>query len=230
MYDLRLVYPDGSVGALEVTTAPDAQQTELWQLIGGKGKRWLEPSLQGGWQVTVLPSARARPLFEQLPELLRGLEQQGMPLLLGSSSSPDPLTALAGQLRIVTARQGPTAHPGSIYLMIKQPLDQMGGFSPQTGDPLARWLSNWLAEPDQADNLTKLSRAQADERHVFVITPPFTTAPFPVVDLLVAPNAPLPTAAPALPPPLTHAWAMSSWNSGDGTRYAPREGWSHFAK
>ena len=77
--------------------------------------------------MTVLPSARARPLFEQLPELLRGLEQQGMPLLLGSSSSPDPLTALACQLRMVTARQGPTAHPGSIYLMIKQPLDQMGG-------------------------------------------------------------------------------------------------------
>ena len=55
MYDLRLVYPDGSVGALEVTTAPDAQQTELWQLIGGKGKRWLEPSFQG-WLASDRPA------------------------------------------------------------------------------------------------------------------------------------------------------------------------------
>jgi len=31
--------------------------------------------------------------------------------------------------------------------MIEQPLEQMGGFSPLTGDPLAVWLGEWLAAP-----------------------------------------------------------------------------------
>jgi hypothetical protein len=29
--------------------------------------------------------------------------------------------------------------------MIEQPLTQMGGYSPPTGDPLAIWLGEWLA-------------------------------------------------------------------------------------
>ena len=32
MYDLKITYPDGSIGALEVTAAADAEQVELWKL------------------------------------------------------------------------------------------------------------------------------------------------------------------------------------------------------
>ena len=45
MYDLTITYPDG---AIEVTAAADRQQLELWKLVGGRGKRWIEPGLAGG--------------------------------------------------------------------------------------------------------------------------------------------------------------------------------------
>jgi hypothetical protein len=69
MYDLTVIYPD-SIGAVEITAA-DVQQIRLWKLIGGRVKRWLEPGVVGGWQVRVLPSARARNLHSQVPDLLR---------------------------------------------------------------------------------------------------------------------------------------------------------------
>jgi|SRR5215472_3292021 len=70
MYDHTVIYPD-SMGAVGITAAADAQQIRLWKLIGGRVKRWLEPGVVGGWQVRVLPSARARNLRSQLPDLLR---------------------------------------------------------------------------------------------------------------------------------------------------------------
>src|SRR5229473_7363907 len=70
MYDLKIVYPDGMVGAIEVTAAADAEQIELWKLVGGRGRRWIESSLVGGWLVRILPSTRARVLHKQLPGLL----------------------------------------------------------------------------------------------------------------------------------------------------------------
>lgn len=230
MYDVEIAYPDGSLGALEITAAADAQQVELWKLIGGQGKRWLVPGLTGGWVVSVMPTARARPMYERVPGLLRGLERDGIPVLWGKRSSADPLAALAGELRIVEARQGPTAHPGSIYPMIHQPLEQMGGYSPQTGDPLARWLDEWLAEPTQADNVQKVARSKAQEKHIFVLVRGFSPAPYPVVDLLISPGAPLPVIPPALPAPITHVWAMSGWSMGGGFRWSPAQGWSRFTK
>jgi hypothetical protein len=42
-------------------------------------------------------------------------------VIRGDRSSADRLTALVGKLGIVEARRGPTAHSGSIYVMIEQP-------------------------------------------------------------------------------------------------------------
>ncbi len=33
MYDLTITYPDGAIGAVEVTAAADSQQLELWKLV-----------------------------------------------------------------------------------------------------------------------------------------------------------------------------------------------------
>jgi hypothetical protein len=33
MYDLKIVYPHGSIGAVEVTAAADAVRVELWRLV-----------------------------------------------------------------------------------------------------------------------------------------------------------------------------------------------------
>jgi hypothetical protein len=69
MYDLTITYPGGVIGAVEVTAAADRQQLELWKLVGGQGKRWIEPGLAGGWIVRILPSTRAKNLLRQLPDL-----------------------------------------------------------------------------------------------------------------------------------------------------------------
>jgi hypothetical protein len=230
MYDLKIIYPDGLIGAVEVTAAADAEQIELWKLVSGRGKRWIESNLVGGWLVRVLPSTRARELHKQLPGLLRELENEDVSVIRGRRSSADPFTARAGELWIVEARQGQTAHPGSIYVMIDQPLEQMGGFLPTTGDPLAAWLGEWLAAPSRQDNVRKLAYSGAPERHAFVLVPGFTQAPFAVTHLLIEPGAPLPTISPALPSGITHVWAMSMWDSGDGFRWSPDSGWERFTK
>jgi hypothetical protein len=229
MYDLKIVYPNDQIGAVEITAAADAQQIELWKLIGGRGKRWLAPKLAGGWVVEVRPSARARDLHRHLPDLLHALERDDTRAIRTGRSATDRLAALAGRLDIIQASQGPTAHPGSIYVLIERPLAQMGGYSPTTGDPLAVWLGQWLSEPSQADNIRKLANSNARERHVFILVPEFTPAPFAVIDLLAASGAPMPTIPPVLPSEITHVWTMSMWTDWDdafpGLRGKPRAGY-----
>jgi hypothetical protein len=212
------------------TAAAEAEQIELWKLVGGRGKRWIDSSLAGGWLVRILPSTRARVLHKQLPDLLRELKQEGVGVVRGNRSSGDRFAAKAGELRVVEAQQGPTAYPGSIYVMIDQPLEQMGGFLPATGDPLASWIGEWLAEPSRQDNVHKLASSGADEGHIFVLVPGYTQAPFAVTHLLIDVSAPLPTIPPALPLGITHVWAMSMWDSGGGFRWSPGNGWERFTK
>jgi hypothetical protein len=231
MYDLQITYPDGSIGAVEVTAAADAQQLELWKVVGGRGKRWIEPGLAGGWQVRILPSTRGKKLLSQLPGLLRDLEQTGIRVLRGDESTSDRSSALAGQLGIVQLKQGPTAHPGSIYVMPPdKPLEEVGGFSPANGDPLAKWVSEWILESSREDNLRKLADSGVGERHLFVLLPGFNRAPFAVNDLLMEPSAPLPAISPSLPAAVTHIWTMSMWDGGNGFRWAPDTNWKRFAK
>ena len=52
----------------------------------------------------------------------------------------------------------------------------------------------------------------------------------PVSDLLIAPDAPLPTIPPVLPAEITHVWAASTWDSGNGFRWSPDKAWERFAK
>ena len=199
MHDLTITHPDGTIGAVEVTAAADRQQLELWKLVGGRGKRWIESGIAGGWIVRILPSTRAKNLLRQLPGLLRDLERAGLRDIRGDKTSADQPSALAGQLSIIQAFQVTTDYPGSIYLMPPERLAQMGGYSPVTGNPLARWLSEWIPDPSRAGNLRKLARSGAPGRHLFVLVPGFNPAPFAVNDLLTAPRAPLPTIPPTLP-------------------------------
>lgn len=208
MYDLTITIPGGAIGAVEVTAAADRQQLELWKLVGGRGKRWIEPGLAGGWIVRILPSTRAKNLSRQLPDLLRELKRADLGDIPGDKTSMDQSSALAGQLSIVQAFQVTTDYPGSIYVTPPEHLAQMGGYSPVTGDPLAQWLSEWIPDPSRADNLRKLARSGASERHLFVLVPGFNPAPFAVNDLLIAPGAPLPTIPPALPAEITHVWTI----------------------
>lgn len=229
MYDLDLIYPDGSKAAVEVTSAVDGESVALWKLMNGDG-RWQEPSLIGGWSVSLVPSARAKVIKSRLPILLADFERRGLTRFEPSTFPADPRDALARSLGVASAWQGPTDYPGSVYLTIELPSERSGGMVADTGDALATWLSEWTHESHQNDNRRKLASSSATERHLFILVSGFTTAPFSVTDLLMRDHAPLPTIDPDLPDEITDVWVMSTWNSGDGFRWSSPRGWSQFPK
>jgi hypothetical protein len=230
MFDLEVIHDGRISAAVEVTQAADAQSTELWKLVNSDGRR-IESDLEGGWHLSLLPSARARRIKAELPTLLRELEAAGVQQVRAAwSLNPGPFDRVATCLGIADLFQGETAYPGSIYFTIAEPLEKSGGYAADTGNALPRWLEEWIRQPAQADNLEKLRRSGADERHLFVIFPGFSEAPFAVTDLLFRPDAPLPTIPPRLPDEVTHLWAVSTWASGLGMRWSPAIGWESFDK
>ena len=230
MYDLTITYPGGSIGAVEITTAADPKYIELAKAIDKKARHWQVQSLRGTWWIRLLPSARAGELRQQLPGILRGLESDGVREILGNRSSPQALVATLGRLGVIAASQAIANYEGRVFVIAEAAPERMGGYSPDTGDHLATWLGEWLAEPSRSDNVRKLAASGAGEQHIFVLVSGFT-APFAVTDLLATANAPLPTIPPDLPPGITHVWAMSMWTDwGDGFRWSLDGAWSRFMK
>jgi hypothetical protein len=228
MYDIDVQYLDGRTAAVEVTAAAHPEALALWRLINKE--MWVERSLRGGWAVNLLATANYRLLRERLPTILLQLEAEGVMELRGSGRSTSTLSREANELGIVSAYQGGTELPGSIYPLITLPSDRTGGFVSDTGDPLAQWLSDWISEPKRSDNLRKLSASSRDERHLFVIVAGLGDVPFQVTDLLIRNDARLPTIPLILPPEITHVWVMSTWSAGLGFRWSPSPEWQTFDK
>jgi len=230
MYDLTIVYPDGSIAAAEVTTAGDEDYIKLAKALDKKAKGWQVPGLTGTWWVRALPSARAQDLRKQLPDILGGLESSGIRRIRGDQSSPHALAAMLGKLGVSDATQAVTDQNGKVLVTAEKSSQFMGSLLPATGDPLAVWLGEWLAEPSQNDNAWKLGRSDAAEKHLFVLVPSFTP-PSVVSVLLAEASPPLPTIPPDLPSGITHVWVMSMWiDWGNGLRWSPDGGWSRFEK
>lgn len=231
MFDLRIDYPDGRIGAVEITVAVNAQELALARVLHQKVRNWRVPNLAGVWWAVLRHTAQVKDIQSALPGMLRELEQRGMEALRGSASSSDALAVKAAELHIIQVTRWKTDDAGRIFVTHQQPMEQMGGFSPATGDAVATWLSGWLAEPDQHGNREKLAASGASERHMFVFTAGFTVVPFAVTDLLATSDCPTPTLPPELPPEITDVWVMSTWREwGDGLRWSPGIGWSHFTK
>ncbi len=182
------------------------------------------PGLNGGWHIVVGRDARLKGLPQELCRLLQVLER-------GERTRPGPeVRDGLTQLGVVYARQGDTDYRGSVYVTLEIPPDRSSGVVASTGDALSEWVSEWMRDPSRSDKLAKLGRSGAPERHLFVIVPGVvTTAPFPVTNLLMRPDAPLPTVSPSLPPEVTHVWIMSTWAAGHGFRWSPERGWQTFA-
>jgi hypothetical protein len=126
--------------------------------------------------------------------------------------------------------QSPTSFRGSVYFTIDLPRERRGGFVAETGDALAEWLSSWTQTPEQEHNVKKLLAAGADERHLFILFPSFTHAPFSVIELLMTGDRRLPTVAPSLPEGLTHIWAMSTYSIGSLFAWDAMAGWTAYPK
>ncbi|QYJ04372.1 hypothetical protein KUV85_01460 [Nocardioides panacisoli] len=209
MYDLDLIRNGAAFGAMEVTAAADADPIELWNLINGSGRRWVESDLAGGWFISVAPTAKVKRLKEQLPELLRTLETPT------DGSEREWAVAELGALGVHAAHHGDTSIRGSIYVTVEQDPVRTGGVVPTTGNGLVKWFDEWVRGEAQEHNLRKLRVSARDQKHLFVLLPGFTTAPFIASDVLMRPDGPLPDVAPALPEGITDVWFMSTWSVGD---------------
>jgi hypothetical protein len=231
MYDLAL-YVDGvQRGAIEVTSAVDQRSLVTWNLMNGGEGRWIVPSLRGGWFVNLLPHARAKRVWAELPALLAELEANGVTDVDARPWSTGHGVDVARALKVSTARQGATNFPGSIYVSLDRDHSLTSGFvAAEHGDALSAWLSEWANDAQNADNRGKLASSGARERHLFTIVAPFTLAPFAVTDLLMRADAPLPTTPPQLPKEITHLWVLGAMTSGRGVRWDPLVGWGHFAR
>lgn len=180
--------------------------------------------------VSLTPTARAKHLRKELPGLLQRLEDARISqvALSGQRREVDPFVVEAQHLGIVHASQGGTDFPGSIYVTIEEPRERTGGIVDPSGSAIPSWAAEFLVESQQADVLAKLARSGLEERHVFILLPGFTTAPFGVVDMLRREDDSVPEAPPVLPPEVTHVWLVSLWSIGRGLRWSPEGGWARF--
>jgi hypothetical protein len=229
MYDLRVEYQD-RIAAVEVTAAADGEMIALWNLMNGEG-RWIEDELAGGWMVALHPSARAKRIRSELPSLLAVLEQSGTRSFRSRTlRQVDNVAAQARSIGVASATQSGTDFPGSIYVTIDLPLDRSGGWVSDDGDALSEWIGTFLTQPEQADVRAKLGSSGANERHVFLLLPGLSTAPFSAAELLMRDDPPLPRLSPRLPPEITDVWVASTWSTGVGIRWSSDYGWSTFDK
>ncbi|MEO7803425.1 MAG: hypothetical protein ABIS18_03055 [Actinomycetota bacterium] len=231
MHDLDIIRGDEKAAAVEVTAAADAESIEWWNLANGTDGRWIAEGIRGGWMISAEPSSKVKRLRSELPKLLSTLESQGIDSISVEDwrTSERPEVKYARSLGVATARQGGTDFAGSIYLTVQLPIERSAGFVADDADAAAAWIGTFLREPEQSDVLVKLSHSGCNERHAFVILPGFTSAPFPVFDLFIRDEAPLPTINPDLPPEVTDVWIVSTWTSGQGLSWS-KSGWRRFPK
>jgi hypothetical protein len=170
-------------------------------------------------------------LRRTLPSFLSSLEVAGI-RHLGDNLRVNPrIEQAASSLGIVSAFQGGTDFPGSIYVTPEFPFERTGGWLADTGDALAEWLGEFLASSKCSDVRRKLADSGASERHAFIFLPGLDSeAPFSVTDLLARDDAPLPEVDPVLPAEVTHVWAASSWSTGNCVLWSPEKGWAAIAK
>lgn len=211
MHDLNIISVDRSPAAVEVTAAADPDSIELWKLVNGRGERRTVKELQGGWMLTLEPTARAKRLRTELPAFLGELESQGVteiPSQRRRLEVPESIEGRARDLGIVSGNQSGTNFAGSIYFTIEQPCDRAGGVVDSTGSAVPGWVRDFLLDPHLSDVLGKLARSGASERHAFILVPGLTSAPFGVVDMLWRDEDDVvPTAAPDLLDQVTHRLA-----------------------
>lgn len=229
MHDLDIFIAGERVGAVEISAAVDPQALQLWRLVTSPGQ-WTDPTLTGGWIVSLARTARARTLKRELPALLRALESQGVRRLEDQTYGAAAVERqYAETLGIESAYQSPTDHPGSVYVQVNPLPDQRGGGAPATADAVAEWVSQWLRRDDQRDNLDKLARSGAAQRHMAILVASVSPAPFAVNYALIDNEVLLPTTALELPDDLTHCWIVSSWSAGRGLVWSSGH-WAWFDK
>lgn len=161
-------------------------------------------NLRGDWLVQVEPGADIRRIKKGLPALLAVLEANGL-----TSTRQDHLLRphdeeLFDQLdvmRVDAAHCHRTPGSGQVSFILRG----IGGGVDREGASLPGWVGGFLRDDERADNLGKLARSGAPERHVFVPVV-FAGATWAVESYLTGSLSALPPAPPDLPEPVTGVW------------------------
>lgn len=230
MHDLDLHRDGERIGACEVTTAAEPTQIELWNLANGSGEVWKDRRLTRSWIVHVNPAVcRYKRLRTDLPRVLRDLEQREV-RYAGTRYPPRQPPPELAHLGVTRAERFETEADPAIFPLFDLPDEQDGGMVPADANVLVAWLDQWINSPAEAHNATKLANSGARDRHLFVLFPGFSPAPFEVTACLMWGHVQVPTNPPRLPMGVTHLWAMTGWDAGRILHWAPTSGWTWFFK
>jgi hypothetical protein len=231
-HDFDLMGGAEMVAAMEVTSATDGPAraiTNEWS----KGGTLTVPGLASNWMVRVRPvdprgmRSRMACLRSRIGDILTEFKSKGIDQFHDDRYFPEPeLAAKVGDLGI---RQilllGPQG-AGRVHVEPWYPIERSAGFVQSDGNSLADWIGEWLSDPEQADNLTKLRSSGLAERHLFVVLPTLPMAPFEVFNVFF--NETPPNHDPVLPEEVSHVWAAAD-SDHLGWRWSRADGWRAFA-
>jgi hypothetical protein len=231
MVDIKIAYSDRQAAYLEVTSNLEPGYAAIWSELmkGGQIPQITTmANLRRKWSITLSGASHQhwRPLHAELPVLLANLEANGMTFQ-----------------RVATVETLKATQDSSVIRLLKFGVVQLCSAPSEAGQgaaaeypagisgPTARswptfldWVSETLASAKLANKRDKLIKTGAPERHIFIgIT---YTSPEEVFFGLTVGEQGLPTAAPTLPPEITHLWL---WNIEGGDRcitWSPDQGWS----
>jgi hypothetical protein len=212
-HDFEADLPDGSVAALEITSEVDDQRLKL---ASSAERRLASITLPGSvflWLVGLAATAQVNAIrSDDLRRLLGELEASGRRSAHNIGDFHDPFVPRLRALGIESVYAAPPM-PGSEGMVIVR-AGTYGGWG-WDGAAIDRWLGEFLASDQGKKKLSKLSRAQAAERHLVIVIDPFSPAGMGIPLGLTArrERGPASHAIPSLmaPKPLTHLWLLPAF-------------------
>ncbi len=232
-HDFDLLYTNGKVAALEITTAASELILKRWHSMSNINHRFVAKSLRSTWMLMLRggnPQVNLKKIVSEAPRLLERLEVSDISGF--ERTSPDEIVVhgsadkgdneAVDRLRALGVTScSAIGHPeqGSDASIL---LAGAGGYS----GSIRRESINGVIEHAICANQKKLERAAADERHVFVWIDPSIGAAGVSID-----GSQPPATGPNLPEPVTTVWAgfaalggpcagvQSLWRADRGRRW-----------
>lgn len=207
MVDALFRFPDGRLGALEVTTIGD-QATMEQEYIAAK-RDWYVEGSRWAWTVHANGHLSLRSLGDHLASIVLACERHEVtdPAAIGWQMRDDPAFQWLQSTDATFIGLPGSIHPGRVWVLP----DGDGGFVPEHMDDLPPWLEQRLAEADMTSKLDKLRATGREEQHLFLRVHD-TGMPHTLYDPLAFGDR-LPQTPLNAPDALTGLWLVPQWTN-----------------
>lgn len=201
-YDFDLLFKDDSVGVVEVTEATNEDMKETHASILNKkkgGSRVSVVSCQNSWVVIPLPEANINKIRNEVDEYLSAIESEGFSKffpndIMSSKAVCHIVHDLKIEMGMVMVRKLKTKN----CIFISLPVN--GGVV--TNEHIQEAVK---AEINKKDNLQKLNKSKAQERHLFIYISEQNYLPWKeLVDMTDPPKSP------TIPKEITTIWVVTN--------------------